>query len=322
MRWVRSDDAGAVAVITAIVSVVLFGVAALTVDIGRMWETRRQAQSDSDLAALAGALYLPKEPVKACTAALKYLRENTPGGIDADSGIAADADCTATGTADKQVEITNAATRITVTTPRRTVEFGLAKAIGFSNGHTLATATAEIRSPNTGILPFFLNSAETPGVSCLKDANNGNPEALRASLVSLVLPGAVQPVVTKIDPAQGYIAGGDTVTINGSGFDANSAVIVAGKAVPAKDVTFNAATATQPATLSFLTPSHAAGAISVIVRNGNGKNALDSQPRSFTYVTPALSLTPGTGTTLGGTAVTITGSFPAGSAVTWAGSSL
>jgi len=37
MRWASSDDAGAVAVITAIVSIVLFSVAALTVDIGRMW---------------------------------------------------------------------------------------------------------------------------------------------------------------------------------------------------------------------------------------------------------------------------------------------
>lgn len=323
MRWVRSDDAGAVAVITAIVSVVLFGVAALTVDIGRMWETRRQAQSDSDLAALAGALYLPKQPVQACTAALKYLRDNTPGGNAAGSGIASDADCTATGTPDKQVEITNSATRITVTTPQRTINFGLATAIGFSNGHTLATATAEIRSPGTGIEPFFLNSTEVPGVSCLKDANNGNGDALRASLVSLVTPQAtVQPVVTKLDPPQGKIAGGDTVTISGSGFDANSAVIVDGKAVQAKNVTFNPATQTQPANITFITPAHAAGQVDVVVRNGTGNSKLDSQPQKFTYLDPALTLTPGMGTSLGGTSVTMTGSFPAGSTVSWAGSAL
>jgi uncharacterized membrane protein len=72
MRWVRSDDAGAVAVITAIVSIVLFGVAALTVDIGRLWETRRQAQSDVDLATLAGALHLrDADETAACKTALK-----------------------------------------------------------------------------------------------------------------------------------------------------------------------------------------------------------------------------------------------------------
>src|SRR5690348_9431097 len=119
-RLLRRDDAGAVAVITAICSLVLFGVAAMTVDLGRLWEVRRQSQSEVDLAALAGALRLPHQPILACTTALQYLRDNTPVGQSPDD-IDPDTDCSATGTPDGQVEITNSASRITVRTHPKVV---------------------------------------------------------------------------------------------------------------------------------------------------------------------------------------------------------
>src|SRR3954470_554000 len=315
MHWVRGDDAGAVAVITAIVSIVLFSVAALTVDIGRLWETRRQAQSDVDLATLAGALFLPKQPKVACQKALQYLRDNTPGGNGSASGIDNDTACTATGTADKQVEITNDATRITLTTPRRTVDFGLATVMGISNGHTSATATAEIRSPNTGIEPFFLNASEHPGVSCLKDGNGGGGgghEALRVSLVSLATPEVV--TIAGISPQQGYIAGGDDVVISGVGFTNQSTVLIDGTAVAGNKVKFDNKTNN----LTLTTPQHVAGQVQITVQTGTETSA----GKVFTYYDPALTMTPASGTTLGGTQVDITGDFPAGSAVSWAGTPL
>src|SRR4051794_4219550 len=104
-RLARREDVGAVAIITAICSVVLFGVAALTVDIGRLWEVRRQSQSEVDLAALAGALHLrDADQAAACKVALQYLRTNTPKGQNP-ADIDSDGQCTATGTGDGQVSV-------------------------------------------------------------------------------------------------------------------------------------------------------------------------------------------------------------------------
>lgn len=49
------QDAGAVAVLTAVLSVMLFGIAALVVDLGIARDNRRQAQNTADAAALAAA---------------------------------------------------------------------------------------------------------------------------------------------------------------------------------------------------------------------------------------------------------------------------
>ena len=49
------DDSGVIAVIVAVFAVVMFGLAALVVDLGLARETKREAQSAADAAALAGA---------------------------------------------------------------------------------------------------------------------------------------------------------------------------------------------------------------------------------------------------------------------------
>ena len=54
MSRIRNDD-GAVAVLTAVLAVVLFGIAALVVDLGLARDNRRQAQNTADAAALAAA---------------------------------------------------------------------------------------------------------------------------------------------------------------------------------------------------------------------------------------------------------------------------
>jgi hypothetical protein len=169
MGWLRRDDAGVVAIIVAICALLLLGVAALAVDIGREYEVRRQSQSAADLAALAGANYLPRQPVLACQAALQNLKDNTPVGLapeDVDDPSACDA--TTGNTADGQVKITNDATVITVTTPTKTVQFGLAAAIGIGQGSTGANAAAAIRSVGD-VLPYALAaSGGASGIQCIK----------------------------------------------------------------------------------------------------------------------------------------------------------
>jgi len=57
----KRDQTGAVAVITAIATVVLIGFAALAIDIGYLYSTRNELQNVADAAALAGAGYLGKQ---------------------------------------------------------------------------------------------------------------------------------------------------------------------------------------------------------------------------------------------------------------------
>lgn len=76
----RRDESGAVAVLVAGLSLVLFGIAALVVDLGLARDTRRLAQNAADSAALAAAnnLYLTgvANPAAAITAAKQYAAEN------------------------------------------------------------------------------------------------------------------------------------------------------------------------------------------------------------------------------------------------------
>jgi hypothetical protein len=74
------DESGAVAVLVAGLSLVLFGIAALVVDLGLARDTRREAQNAADSAALAAAnsLYLRgvANPGAALAAAKEYAAEN------------------------------------------------------------------------------------------------------------------------------------------------------------------------------------------------------------------------------------------------------
>jgi hypothetical protein len=120
-------------------------------------------------------------------------------------------------------------------------------------------------------------------------------------------PGA-QVSVSGITPSSGTTAGGTVVTISGENFQAAATVTIGGVAA-----TVTAADAT---TISVTTPAHAAGAVDVTVTNPDGMTATASG--AFTYVAPVqvTGVSPASGTTLGGTAVTITGqNFQTGASV-------
>lgn len=82
----RRDDHGAVAVLTAVLALMLFGIAALVVDLGIARDNRRQAQNTADAAALAAAnalyastparLNRPGDFAAAVDAAKSYAAEN------------------------------------------------------------------------------------------------------------------------------------------------------------------------------------------------------------------------------------------------------
>ncbi len=119
---------------------------------------------------------------------------------------------------------------------------------------------------------------------------------------------AVVPAVTSVSPNSGPVAGGTAVTITGTNFAAGATV------------TFGTAAATNVVVVSSTsitatTPAGSAGAVTVKVTVGGQSGSLAS---GFTYIgTPTVTgVAPNTGSTLGGTAVTITGTnFAAGATV-------
>lgn len=120
---------------------------------------------------------------------------------------------------------------------------------------------------------------------------------------------AAAPAITSVTPSPVSTSGG-SVTINGSNF-AGPSVQVDGVAA-----TVSSSTGTR---IDATVPSHAAGSATLTVTNGDGQ----SVSTQITYATPAPridSISPTTGSTEGGTAVTIAGAnFTSGAQVTIGG---
>jgi glucose/arabinose dehydrogenase len=127
------------------------------------------------------------------------------------------------------------------------------------------------------------------------------------------------PTVTSISPNSGTINGGSAVTIRGTGFLAGATVKLGGTSA-------TTVTVVNSTTISATTPAHAAGATSVVVTNTDAKAGTLNNGFTFTGPPPpnpaptVTSITPNSGTTNGGTAVTIAGTgFLAGATVKMGG---
>jgi Flp pilus assembly protein TadG len=73
---VRKSERGQAIVLMALSLVVILGMAALVVDVGNWYHTKRRLQGTADAAALAGAQLLPKDPSGAQSMALDYAGKN------------------------------------------------------------------------------------------------------------------------------------------------------------------------------------------------------------------------------------------------------
>ncbi|MDP9068701.1 MAG: pilus assembly protein TadG-related protein [Actinomycetota bacterium] len=73
---IPTGERGVTTVLVAILVIVLFGCTALVVDVGRMYEERRELQRTADVAAMSGAQQLPASKADADTTAKFYVTEN------------------------------------------------------------------------------------------------------------------------------------------------------------------------------------------------------------------------------------------------------
>ena len=287
------DDGGAVAIVVAIVSLVLFGAGALVVDLGEVYARRRAAQTGADLAALAGVTELP-DRTAARARAYDYLAKNLPAGGPMPPLTAfSDGDLT-----NGEVTFPDTYT-IRVVAPPRTVQFGLAGALGFDETTVSAAATAAARSPAAAV-PFFLTAAGASGYSCLKDTSPGGASgsAVRAALLR---PAGPPPVVTGTSPTPLSTLGGELLTVDGRNLGGATSVRVDGAEVASWVVV-------RPTRIELTTPAHAAGPATLTVTTPDG-----TASAAVVYATPAAprpvvtSLAPASGPETGGTEVTVTG---------------
>ena len=122
--------------------------------------------------------------------------------------------------------------------------------------------------------------------------------------------GTGAPTVSSVSPNSGTTAGGTAVTITGTNF-ATGATVTFGTAAATNVAVVNSTT------VAATTPAGSAGAVTVTVTVSGQSGSLAS---GFTYaLAPTVtSVSPNSGSTLGGTAVTITGTnFAAGATVTF-----
>jgi formylglycine-generating enzyme required for sulfatase activity len=108
------------------------------------------------------------------------------------------------------------------------------------------------------------------------------------------------PTVSSVSPTSGSTLGGTAITITGTALTGASSVTVAGVAATSVVVV-------SPTSITAVTPAGAAGAKNVAVTTAGGTASLTN---GFTYVVPAptvSSVSPASGSTFGGTAITITG---------------
>jgi|GEM_PF-6038557 len=160
-------------------------------------------------------------------------------------------------------------------------------------------ATNVLVNTNTSITAT--SPAHAPGaVDILIVQDNGY-----AALLSRNAAGAFtytfQGASSGLEPNRGYISGGDSVIINGTGFDIHAAATVTFGGAPATDVTVLSSTQ-----IRVTTPAHAVGVVNVVVTQFGIPSTITN---GFEFINPLTisSIVPNRGSSDGGTVVTIYG---------------
>ena len=157
---VRRDDSGAIAVLTALASVVLMIVAGLAVDIGNTWARRGQLQVQADRAATYAAQFLPADSdaerlelakgvafYLACHPVLgqRQLDPSIPECPEAPSSTTLDV--YAQGLLDDAMVSFPVRNQVKVVTPWARVDYGFGRAVGAEGSTQRKSATAKVTSP-------------------------------------------------------------------------------------------------------------------------------------------------------------------------------
>lgn len=181
---------------------------------------------------------------------------------------------------------------------------------GFVSGLTVTVGGASCTSPTrvsatqaTCTLP-----SRTAGTYSVVLTNSDSQSATLTNAYTY----QAAPTISGISPISGSITGGNTLTINGTGFVTGLTVSVGG--TPCTSPTRVSATQA-----TCVMPAKTAGPYAVVLSNADGQSA--TRNNGYTYIGPAPTLTavtPNAGALAGGTSVSITGAnFVSGATVTF-----
>jgi hypothetical protein len=201
-----------------------------------------------------------------------------------------------------------------VTNPPPTVT-SISPASGSTNGGTAITITGTgfLTNPavtfggtaanNITLVNSMTITAATPahtlGLVNVVVTNTDSQSGTLASAYTYISPNP-PPTLTGIVPIAGPASGGTSITINGTGFLANPTVTFGGT---------NAAfvTVVNSGTIMATTPAHTAGLVNVVLTNSDGQNATLTNAYAYNPGPSVTSVSPASGTTSGGFAVTLAG---------------
>ena len=200
---------------------------------------------------------------------------------------------------------------------------GISQLTGSTSGGTSVTITGTNFTGATsvifdGIAATTVNVVNSTTITCITPAHiagavsvivttQGGPSSAFSSFTYIT-----PPNITGISPLVGSTTGGTSVTITGTSFTGETSVTFDGLAA----TTINVVNST---TITCITPAHNAGAVGIIVTTDGRPSSAFS---SFTYITPPniTGISPSSGSTLGGTNTTITGTnFTGATSVTFDG---
>jgi hypothetical protein len=186
----RRDEQGAVAVLVAIMTVLLFTTAAFTVDLSNAFVRKRDVQRQADFAALAGGAELGAEksgtvPVAVVNAVVDSL--NGPGDLNLPQDDEGRTAVTATDLTD--LDLLNGEVRfnpdpaiegLQVIAPQVQVDYGFAGVISpdFNDGEVRADATVGVFSPGFGVMPVYAVDGCDWGKQAITDPASGASPAI------------------------------------------------------------------------------------------------------------------------------------------------
>ena len=157
----------------------------------------------------------------------------------------------------------------------------------------------------SGVVALAALASATPALAqgCSSDIN-GDGRVDGADLATVLSNwGACPATISSVSPAQGSVLGGTVITLTGTGLAATSAVTVGG--TPCTNITV-----LSPTQVRATTPPGTAGEAPIAVTTPAG-TSLASTP--FIYVMQSVtSIVPASGSYTGGTAITISGQYLAG----------
>ena len=181
----------------------------------------------------------------------------------------------------------------------------------------------------TVVSPNLITATTPPGTVGTVGVLVSNPSGAVGGLISGFTYELAWPRVTSVSPSTGALTGGTTLTITGSGFAPGATVTIGGQAA----ATVSAVTPTQ---ITVTTPAGPPGNATVLVTNPGG--AISGLATAFQYsstpqpqpqvplpgaTTTITGVTPSTGPSAGGTAISIYGTgFQSGASVTISGISV